>query len=165
MPWKRLLGAAWLSAAGAGCAPSIVELAPDDPHLEPLAWMAGSWSSEQDGTRLEEHWIQPSGATMLGVNRTVRDGRTVFFEYLRIERSDDGVVLQASPLGRAPTVFTLVELTEGRVVFENPDHDFPQRIIYWRDGDELRARIEGDENGVPKASEWSWRRARFVTAP
>ncbi len=30
-----------------------------------------------------------------------------------------------------------------RVVFENTAHDFPQRIIYWKDGNDLRARIEG----------------------
>ena len=44
------------------------------------------------------------------------------------------------------------------VVFENPEHDYPQRILYLRDGDELTARIEGTAGGVEKSSEWTWTR-------
>ena len=43
-----------------------------------------------------------------------------------------------------------------RVVFENPTHDFPQRIIYWKDGADLRARIEGTQNGKEGSQEWRW---------
>ena len=32
-----------------------------------------------------------------------------------------------------------------RIVFENAEHDFPQRIVYRRDGDRLHASIEGEE--------------------
>jgi hypothetical protein len=46
-----------------------------------------------------------------------------------------------------------------KVVFENPDHDFPQRILYWlEDADVLRARIEGTEDGENRGVEWTFRR-------
>ncbi len=50
-------------------------------------------------------------------------------------------------------------LEDGKVVFENPEHDFPQRIIYER-GDEgsLGARIEGIQNGKASSSKWTWQR-------
>ena len=51
------------------------------------------------------------------------------------------------------------EMGERRVVFENPMHDFPQRILYWRDGDQLVARIEGTVRNAPKHEEWRFDRA------
>ena len=60
------------------------------------------------------------------------------------------MVYLASPAGRhPPTPFRLIEL-------DNSEHDFPQRIIYWRDGDTLHARIEGTQDGKPQAVEWQW---------
>ena len=140
-----------------------VSLNDRDPRLAPVDWLAGSWygyTGENETT--EEHWTPADGATMLGVNRTVRDGETVFFEYLRIEARDDGIVYLASPKGRQPpTEFRLVVAEEGRLVVENPEHDFPKRIFYERDGGDLILRIEGVENGEPRSVEWRLREARF----
>jgi hypothetical protein len=82
---------------------------------------------------------------MRGVNlkRSMADGRTAIAEDLRIEQRDDAVYYVARPRGQGETAFRRVESGAGRVVFENPDHDFPKRIMYWRDGDRLHARIEG----------------------
>jgi hypothetical protein len=44
-------------------------------------------------------------------------------------------------------------------VFENPGHDFPQRLIYRRDGDRLTARIEGQAGGRTRTVEWAYRAA------
>ena len=50
----------------------------------------------------------------------------------------------ASPSGQETAEFQLKKLDDNEVVFENPDHDFPQRVIYRLiDSDHLRGRIEG----------------------
>ena len=54
--------------------------------------------------------------------------------------------------------FRMVRLTEGEVVFENPAHDFPQRILYRQVAGGLAARIEGRENGKDRAEEFPYRR-------
>jgi hypothetical protein len=46
-----------------------------------------------------------------------------------------------------------------RAVFENPTHDFPQRVIYERDGDALKARIEGSVAGEQESMDWTFRAA------
>lgn len=148
-----------LSCLAALCGCTTV-LKPADPEMG-LDWMAGAWADKREDRLVEEHWIQPGGGTMLGVNRTVSDGKTAFFEYLRIERTEEGIVLKASPLGRTPTPFTMIEQSDRRIVFENPDHDFPQRIIYWRLNDALHARIEGTQGGEEQATEWRMQRARM----
>jgi hypothetical protein len=127
------------------------------PTLAGLAWLAGSWSGDSGGIQMEEHWTAPRGNPMVGMHRDVGKGRTMLFEFLRIEQKGDQIVYLSMPNGRSPaTAFPLKELSGTRVVFENLDHDFPQRIIYWKDGADLRARIEGTMNGKAGSEEWRW---------
>lgn len=128
------------------------------PTVNDLAWMSGSWVGEVKGIRMEEHWTAPNGNTMVGIHRDVGKGRTLLFEFLRIVQQQDGQIVYLSmPGGRSPaTPFPLKEVSGTRVVFENPTHDFPQRIIYWKDGADLRARIEGTMNGKAGSEEWRW---------
>jgi hypothetical protein len=129
---------------------------PGAATLADLSWLAGSWSGESGGIQMEEHWTTPNGNTMVGMHRDVGRGRTLF-EFLRIEQKGDQIVYLSMPNGRSPaTPFPLKELSGTRVVFENPSHDFPQRIIYWKDGNDLRARIEGTMKGKPASEEWRW---------
>ena len=127
------------------------------PTLAELSWMSGSWSGTARGIEMEEHWTAPKGSSMIGIHRDVAKGRTASFEFLRIEQQGDQIVYLSMPNGRSPaTPFPLKELSGTRVVFENPAHDFPQRIIYWKDGADLRARIEGTINGKAGSEEWRW---------
>ena len=128
------------------------------PTLDSLAWMAGSWTgSTPRGIEMEEHWTAPKGNSMIGIHRDVGKGRTLLFEFLRIQQQGDQIVYLSMPNGRSPaTPFPLKEVSGTRVVFENPAHDFPQRIIYWKDGNDLRARIEGTMKGKAASEEWRW---------
>jgi hypothetical protein len=86
---------------------------------------------------------------MLGVGRTVRDGETIEHEFLQIRRNAEGkIVYIALPSGQAETSFVLTNAGENSFTFENPEHDFPQRIIYraLADGG-LLVRIEGNRDG------------------
>ena len=127
--------------------------------LDQLAWMVGSWSAENGGTAVEEHWTPARGNTMLAVGRTTRGARTVFYEFLRIEQTPGAITYHAAPKGRSPaTPFTMIEMTSDRVVFENPQHDFPVRITYWREGpDGMGAKIEGKDG--QRAESWVFKRA------
>jgi hypothetical protein len=123
------------------------------------AWMAGSWSGVDGEVASEELWTAPKGGVMLGLHRDVGPAGAAFFEYLRIEERPGGLVYVAQPMGREPTEFTAVETTARQVVFENLEHDFPQRIIYRLDEEQrLVARIEGERDGRMRSSEWRWRR-------
>jgi hypothetical protein len=123
--------------------------------LADLAWMSGSWSSIQESKVSEEHWTRPAGGMMLGVHRDV-EGATAAFEFLRIEQSSGAITYLASPQGRPATPFTLVESSKERAVFANPEHDFPKRILYWREGASLCAAIEGPMNGQTVSERWCW---------
>lgn len=129
-----------------------------DP-LAALAWMTGSWSGTQGGVANEEQWLPPKGGLMLGMHRDVKEGRAVSFEFLRIVERGDSLVYVALPRGHDETPFPMKSLEGRRVVFENPAHDFPQRILYWQvRPNELHARVEGTLDGKVEFEEWTWKR-------
>jgi hypothetical protein len=131
--------------------------ASDGVSLDDLTWLAGHWEGSAGGVGMEEFWTDPQGGVMVGLHRDVFPARPAFFEYLRIEQRESGVVYIASPRGGNATEFALVAVGEAEVVFENLEHDFPQRIIYRRQGELMIARIEGDVSGESKARQWEWR--------
>jgi hypothetical protein len=123
------------------------------PAASDLAWLAGDWHRCRDGEIVEERWLGPRGDMLVGVNLTTSAARASF-EHLRIARDGEGWVLWAAPMGRTPVPFRMVESGAARAVFANPEHGFPARIAYWREGDDLLARIEGTSRGQPAAVEW-----------
>ena len=51
----------------------------------------------------------------------------------------------------------LVESSAQKAVFANPEHDFPQRVLYWREGESLCAAVEGPMNGETVSECWCWK--------
>ncbi|MEZ5710760.1 MAG: DUF6265 family protein [Blastomonas sp.] len=125
---------------------ALLLLSAEPLPLENLSWMVGDWSCvgpESDGDRsmVQEYWIMGKHG-MIGAGRTAR-GATRTLEFMRIEPAgkDQPVTLLASPNGAVPVRFALVEEGERQVVFENREHDYPQRISYSRDGNAMVATI------------------------
>jgi hypothetical protein len=125
-----------------------------------MAWLAGCWQGQFGEPGTVEQWLLPAGGTMLGVSRTVKQGKTVEFEFMQLRQLPDGVLaFIPQPSGRPPTVFRLLRLGQSEAVFENLEHDFPQRIAYSRpDQSRLLASVEGLRSGVARKVEFSFAR-------
>ena len=107
------------------------------------AWLAGSWRGQHG--EVEEHWTRASGRTMLGLGRTVVQGGTMAFEFMRIEERADGLVFVAHPSAGPGVEFRRTACEPGLLRFENPAHDFPKVVEYRRTGDDtIVANVEGD---------------------
>lgn len=115
--------------------------------IDQLAWLSGCWTQAQKDGTTEEHWMKPAGGTMLGMSRTVRGGRTTEYEFLQIRDEKGTLAYVARPSGQPEAIFPLKTAGTGEVIFENPQHDFPQRIMYRRTSTGVTARIEGTRNG------------------
>jgi hypothetical protein len=149
----KFAGAAWAGESAPATAPAPAAT------LASLSWMAGSWGGRQGGTEMEEHWTAAGGRVMLGMHRDIFPSGKSFFEFLRIEERAGGLVYVAMPGGAGTTEFRMKEIGPARVVFENPQHDFPQRIIYWTGEDRrLHARVEGPSKTGERSEEWAWER-------
>jgi hypothetical protein len=128
------------------------------PNLAMLSWLTGCWAG---GAGIDENWTKAAGGTMFGTNRTVKDGKTKSFEFMRLREDKDGVFFTAWLTGQDPTSFKLISWADGRFVFENPQHDFPQRVIYQRQArGAMTGRIEGNINGKAEAVDFPFRRAK-----
>jgi len=126
----------------------------------PPEWLAGCWESRSENFVYEEQWMRPAAGMMSGMSRTIAKNRLSGFEFLRIENNPESGQLEyvALPSGQALTAFTLVSADVQRLVFENLEHDFPQRIIYALEGGELVARIEGEQGGKTRGVDFVMRR-------
>ena len=123
------------------------------PSAEPnptnhFDWLTGCWESE-DGS-MREVWSRSEGGLYFGYSVILQETEAVFFEQMR---SDPGEAptFNAYPRGIGPSPFPATETTNQAVIFANEEHDYPQRIHYWRDGDQLRAKIskiDGSYAGV-----------------
>jgi hypothetical protein len=122
---------------------AAVLAAPAGAAEDPLAWLAGQWCGGEGGQRIEEWWLPARDGGSLGLSRTSAGGRLIAFEFMRIARIDGKVSLFAQPGGQPPTQFDRSGSGAGWIRFENPTHDYPQRIEYRRTGDQLVAEIGG----------------------
>jgi hypothetical protein len=129
---------------------AAVLAAADAADVSKLAWMTGCHVLETPRVKIEEQWMKPEGGLMMGINRTVRRGKAVAHEYLKIDVNKEGAVVYTALIGtKNETPFKMTSQGDTEIVFENPDHDFPKRISYKKTPDGFLARIDGG----PKAPE------------
>ena len=119
--------------------------AQEKPQVKDLAWLSGCWQMERAPGRISyEQWTYPAGI-MIGMAYTMRDGKMVDHEFLRLIERDGDVHYVATPYGQKETEFKLTSHKDGVAVFENPEHDFPQKITYTRGASVITARVEGKD--------------------
>ena len=103
--------------------------------------------------------MKPSGNMMLGMSHTVVHGKTREYEFMRIVQEENGeIFFVAQPSGQKEARFKLTSVSEREARFENHKHDFPQRIIYRRDGNSLTGRVEGVSNGKERSVDFPLKR-------
>ena len=144
---------------------SPVPASVDDVSVAGMSWMTGCWSYIGAEPGSGEQWMTPAGGSILGMSRTVEDGETVAYEFLRIAEDDEGIpALFALPSGQAATTFALLRHSDNEVAFENPGHDFPQRVIYrLTPGPTLIGRIEGTVNGEARSVDFPMKKVDCET--
>lgn len=134
----------WLAAGAASPIPGEAGAERQAPASTLPVWMVGCWTGEQAGERFHERWIAADSSTLLAVSHTVKAANLTAFEFLRVVMKSGKPVYVAQPGGAEPTEFVATSQTAERIVFENPAHDFPKRVIYERPGpDRLTASIDG----------------------
>ncbi|RPI16928.1 MAG: hypothetical protein EHM58_10990 [Ignavibacteriae bacterium] len=116
-----------------------------DISLDKFDWMLDNWVMADENGITRERWIKESDTILRGNSYTIKNGDTVFTEKISIEKRGDEIfyiaIVAHNP---GPVDFKLVYLSDTKAVFENPEHDFPQRITYINEEDgSLFAQIEG----------------------
>ena len=154
----RLVAIAFGALAVAGVMPDDGAAA-QGGDLARVSWLSGCWELRVGARLVEEHWMAPRGTVMLGMSRTARNDSIIEFEQVRMESRPGGVYYVASPSRQATAEFKATAITDSGITFENPDHDFPKKIMYRRHAaDSMVASIEGPRGGQTRTIAYPYRR-------
>jgi hypothetical protein len=129
--------------------------------INQLAWLAGHWRMERAGRVVDEQWMAPAAGVMLGMSRTISRGKVIEHEFIQIREGPGGALFFiALPSGQKEAAFQVVSLGATEAVFENPQHDFPQKISYTlQPHGTLLAAIEGPgKDGQTRRIEFAYKR-------
>lgn len=128
----------------------------DGPPPPMPAWLAGAWDMREGETWADEFWTPPRGGVMIGASRSGKGDAGEFWEHTRIMRKPDGSLsFFAQPKGAPSSEFPMFSHGSDFIEFSNAEHDYPQRIRYWREGKVLKARISLLDGS--NAVEWTFR--------
>ena len=128
-------------------------------RIATVGWLTGCLEA-RSGTRVvEEQRMAERAGTMLGMGRTVNARGLGDYELTLIREDAGRLLFEAHPKGQPPATFTARVATADSVVFEAPEHDFPQRVGYRRVGtDSVLAWVEGTMNGKARRIEFPYAR-------
>jgi hypothetical protein len=108
----------------------------------------GKWKMNVEGAVIFEEWKKVSETEFTGMSYSLNGGEKNISENLCLKRFANQWAYVAVPKNQTITLFALVEHTTNKFIFENNEHDFPQRIIYeFKYKDELTATVEGIVDG------------------
>jgi len=128
-------------------------------NIDNLKFMAGSWEADRGNGVSQETWMPPEGGTMLGVSRTVRDGRTTFTEFLKIEDREGKITLTISQKLGGPAITLIAgKVSATEVVFEPVDDPNKATITYRLVEKEMHATVAGFRDGNPYTIEFKFKR-------
>lgn len=120
-------------------------------------WLTGCWSEQRGPNWTEECWSGPRGGIMLGAGRSGRGEELRSWESMQIEQDSSGkLTFYAAPKGTNRVAFPVASVDQREIIFLNREHDYPQRIRYWREGMDLNAEIGLADGSKP--IRWHYKR-------
>lgn len=126
--------------------------------------LIGDWvdSTSSDTFLVHESWKATNDSTLDGRGQVMAGNDTVFIELLKLERRAGVLIYSALPGGQVKGIWTSFQGTTSSgdtLFFENPAHDFPQRIRYQMEGPGWHASASGTDHGKLRESHfWYVRR-------
>ncbi|SDI69313.1 DUF6265 family protein [Mucilaginibacter sp. P25] len=127
-------------------------------------WLIGSWKNQSAKTVDIETWKKLNDSTFIGRSYSLTGADTVSSEHIRMEQHKGQLyyipTIKNQNDGKA-VIFTLTSSDNNHLVFENPEHDFPQKITYTQiTNDSLVAEISGTKKGRQKAIQFPMKRVK-----
>jgi hypothetical protein len=120
-------------------------------ELKKAAWLLGSWQQESAKGFTTETWKKLNDSTYQGKSYELNGKDTVSSETIRLEQHGGNLYYVPTVKNQndgKPVTFTMVKSSAGSLLFENPTHDFPQKIGYTKiNKDSLLAEISGVAKG------------------
>lgn len=132
--------------------------------LSELEWLTGHWEHNGPDGLLQESWTRQNDSVFTGRGSFTRGTDTLFAEFLELRQQNGDLFYIPTTIGQngeKPVLFRLTSSGGNVWVFENPQHDFPQRITYTRVGsDSLVAEISGSKGGQQRKETFAMKKVQ-----
>ena len=128
-----------------------------------LQRLNGTWMMQTPKGPHYESWAKTAENEMQGGSYKINGKDTVHFEIVKLSKQTDGVfyVPVVKENNDNPVAFKMISSANNNFIFENKEHDFPQRIIYHLvTKDSVHAWIEGAKDGKQSRADYYFKRIR-----
>jgi hypothetical protein len=137
---------------------------PMNQQIEKMNWLIGKWQGDAEAGKVTEIWEKENDSVYVGKSYSLRNADTVSSERIRLEAHKDKLfyIPVVKDQNRGEVVrFTLTSSHPNQLVFENPQHDFPQKITYSLiTNDSLFAEISGRYKGQQESEKYPMHRVK-----
>lgn len=134
-------------------------------QIEKAAWLTGNWGASTPEGNLTENWVKVNDSVYHGESYFVTPKNdTVFAETVVLDDAAGKMAYTVSVPGQndeKPVRFDLTKITDTEMTFENPQHDYPSKIVYTQvQADSLVAVIYGKQNGKDKSETFAMKKIK-----
>ncbi|MEP7146580.1 MAG: DUF6265 family protein [bacterium] len=141
---------------------NLVKMDYDIEDFIKLYPLEGEWTMPFKGGELIERWERKYNKMLEGETIFLKGNEKQPIESISLFLRDGRIYYTPVVNGtqdEEPVQFTLIEIDKKKFIFQNKEHDFPQRIIYeLRSVNELVATIEGETNNGFKKIQYKYNR-------
>jgi len=113
-------------------------------------WLIGSWVHTNPEDEMIENWRKVNDSLLYGERyQIVNKTDTYFADEIRLipKKGNLAYIVTGGQYGRKPVRLDLTSSTESQLVFENPSHGFPNKVVYNKImNDSLTVEISGTRN-------------------
>ncbi|MEC4049062.1 DUF6265 family protein [Flavobacterium sp. SUN046] len=121
-------------------------------ELKKANWILGNWEKTDSLGTLKEQWKLQNDSSFIGNSNYIQNEKdTLHFEAMELTEINENLIYEATVKGEnndESVPFKMTKSTDSVLVFENPKHDYPQKITYKLiNANNIVATIAGKING------------------
>lgn len=135
-----------------------------DAELNKIAWLSGTWQDASSGGISQEIWKKTDEQTLGGFSYFLVGKDTASSETMKITKKDQHLIYTATVKDQnngQPVEFTMTSNDSSQLVFENPMHDFPKKIVYKKiTNDSVMIQLEGVVDSSHEVQEYPLKRMK-----
>ena len=136
----------------------------ENDKIKVANWILGNWENKSPDGNLTENWKKANDSTFQATSYFIKEKDTIHFETITLQQKGEQLTYSATVKGQnddKPVAFKLTTVTEKQLAFENPKHDYPQKISYTQiTPDSLVAKISGIQQGKPSSEQFSMKKIK-----
>ncbi|POY41066.1 hypothetical protein C3L50_00625 [Flavobacterium alvei] len=125
-------------------------------------WLVGNWENKSDEGNLSETWTKVNDSIFEGEAYFIKEKDNLHAEKMQLQQKGETLLYIATVKGQnndKPITFRHNDTIVKQLVFENPKHDFPQKISYSKiTKDSIVIEVSGIQQGKPSSERYSMKK-------